>query len=136
MLYKILDYLKTCPLLENALLMAEFLGEEEGSVSIQAVAVEPILEQYADGGALKQFAFKILSREDHHKLFKAETQKKLDQIGRFLEADKNGPVLSEGQVAQKFQVLKNATLTDRHPGSHHREMVCRLIYYEEKGSDT
>ncbi len=136
MLYKILDYLKKCPLLENALLMADFLGEEEGSFSIQAVAVEPVLEQYADGGTLKQFVFKVLTREGHHASFEALTRAKLDQIGQFLEADRSGPVLSNGQTAQKFQILKSATMTDRYPGSRCRELVCRLIYYEEKGSDT
>ncbi len=136
MLYLILEYLKKNPLLRQMMPAADYLGGEEVAISVQAVASEPVIEQYADGGKLKQFTFKILRREPNYAPMEEETLVFLEKVGQFLEAEQNLPELAHGQTAQRFQVLRHAAVTNRSPGSRCRELVCRLIYYEEKGSES
>ncbi len=130
MLQKILLHVKQCPILETMPVMAEFLGEEEGNIGIFAVGCEPVIEQYADGGTLKQFIFKILARDSSHSLFRVDSQSILETVGQYLEKGHTMPDLKSGQTAQKFKVIK---VTGRQPTGFCRELVCQLVYYEERG---
>ena len=44
-------------------ILADFLGDDATSYSIEPIPVEPVLRQYRDGGSLNQYVFQFGSRE-------------------------------------------------------------------------
>ena len=44
-------------------ILADFLGDEATSYTIEPIPVEPVLRQYRDGGSLNQYVFQFGSRE-------------------------------------------------------------------------
>ena len=55
---KVREYFIGCPLIDrDKRIRVDYLGVEEVEYTIDSVPVEPIIQKYADGGALKQFVF-------------------------------------------------------------------------------
>ena len=63
MLEQIIEYLQNCPLLGSAL-GQDFLSQDDGAAGVQLLSCEPILQQYADGGSLRQAMFRM-TRKRH-----------------------------------------------------------------------
>ena len=135
MLGYIIEFLKNCPLLEQFVLTADFLGCEEEYLGVFAEGSEPVVEQYADGGRLKQFVFRLSHRCDGHRENQENETAFYEEIGSWLENSTVMPALGKGKTAQYFEVIQSGTLADRSHGSDRYGMVCRLVYYAEKGSE-
>ncbi|MBQ2696579.1 MAG: hypothetical protein IJF61_04675 [Clostridia bacterium] len=135
MLQTVIDFLKTCPFLDGVLLTADFLGDEDGCFGIETVATNPVIELYADGGSLRQFVFRILYRVNHHAPGETAPADLYEKIAGWIEQTTKMPVLDKGKTAQRFEILKTGTVSDRKFGSLQYCMECRMIYYAEKGSE-
>ena len=135
MIQYVIDFLKTCPLLFDCLLTADFLGTEHGGVGVFALGTHPVLERYADGGCLKQFSFRLSFRGTNHELSPTSATRFLEEIGVWLETGGVLPEMNQGCTAQRLEVLKTGAVTDRSYGTNRYDMDCRLIYYSEKGSE-
>lgn len=133
MIDKITEFLKTCPYISDYQVTAEFLGEKDGCIGIFAKPGEPLVEQYADGGALKQVAFCISVRSTNHITKPGAICELFDRVAVWLETATELPDLGSGSMAQRFDVLKTGAMTQQHYGTNRYDMDCRLIYYTEKG---
>lgn len=63
MVESIKDWLETCPFLVNGKINVDYLPNKR-SYSISLVPVTPILQQYADGGSIRQIQFNFSSNEN------------------------------------------------------------------------
>ncbi len=135
MIDKITECLKTCPYVSDYQVTAEFLGEKDGSIGVFIKSAEPLVEQYADGGALKQVVFCISVRSTNHIAKPGAIFGLFNRLGGWLESNDVLPNLGKGHTAQQFEVLKNGAIAQRHYGTNRYDMDCRLIYYAEKGSE-
>ncbi len=133
MIEKITEFLKTCPYISDYQVTAEFLGEKDGSIGVFTKPSEPLVEQYADGGALKQIVFCLSVRSTNHMAKSGAICEIFESVAAWLETATELPDLGRGSMAQRFEVLKNGTMTQRHYGTNRYDMDCRLIYYTEKG---
>ena len=136
MIEKITDILKTCPYLSDYKVLAEFLDEKGSSIGVFMHPAEPIVERYADGGALKQVVFCVSLRTTNHRTLPWRICELFGHVGSWLESIKVFPEFENGCVGQRFEVLKNGAVAQRSYGVNRYDMVCRLIYYAEKGSET
>lgn len=65
------EFVKSCPYIETYLetlktdVNVEFLPESEKNYSIESEPINPIIREYLDGSARKQFAFVFSSRESY-----------------------------------------------------------------------
>lgn len=135
MIEKITEFLKTCPYLSDYNVTAEFLGEKGGCIGVFVKAGEPLVERYADGGALKQVIFCISLRSTNHQEKPGSACELFNHLGEWLESSVVFPELGKGRLAQQFEVLKNGAMAKRSYGTNRYDMDCRLIYYTEKGSE-
>lgn len=130
MLEQIIEYLQNCPLLSSAL-GQDFLSQDDGAAGVQLLSCEPILQQYADGGSLRQAMFRIFFREGG----RAEEncrEKTYHQVAAWLENNEAAlPELEEGQTAQKMEVVTMPALSKRQFGGNCYSMDGRLIYYQK-----
>ena len=126
MLKQVIDYLQKCPFFENTIIGQDFLGEEDGSVSVQMVACNPVVQQYADGATLRQFTFAVLVRlyngTDAEHYFERVSEWFLQGV----------PQLKDGRCAQRFEIVKSSAVQDREYGSVCYEMTWRLLYYQRE----
>lgn len=63
MVESIKDWLSTCPFLRNGKINVDYLPRKR-SYSISLVPVTPILQQYTDGGSIRQIQFNFSSNEN------------------------------------------------------------------------
>ncbi len=133
MIQYVIDFLKRCPFAADNLLTADFLGEKPCSIGVFAQAKDPVVERYADGGLLKQFAFRVSVRRSNHKACPEEASRLLEQVGDWLEKQETLPEGDSCFMPQRFEVLKTGAPTGREYGTNRYDMDCRLIYYTEKG---
>lgn len=129
MLEAIVDYLQTCSLLKGVSVSADFLGDRPGSMSVQAVACEPILHCYTDGGSLRQFIFKISSREEGQPAGRKSPEAFYGKLAAWLQSGL--PTLAAEQMPQRFDILRTAAVTERDYSSLRYDMECRLVYYQK-----
>ncbi len=129
------DFIAGCPILRDGLLNVEYLGHKPTEYVIEAVPTSPVVKQYADGGALKEYLFLFASRE----YFGADTLQNLENSGfyeKFAEwiAAQNKvrrfPVLPEGKSAQALQVMSTGYLFDASEENARYQIQLRLLYYE------
>lgn len=135
---KVREYFLGCPLIElDKQIHVDYLGVEEVEYTIDSVPVEPVIRQYADGGALKQFVFVFGSRE----YYGSDVLQNMDNSGfyeRFsswLEEQSNSgvlPELSGSKVARKIEATTQGYLFDSSEAMARYQIQCRLTYYEDK----
>ena len=129
MLEAMIDYLQMCPLLKGVSLSADFLGDRPGAVSVQAVACEPILYRYTDGDSLRQFVFKISSREEGQLAGGEPPEAFYGKLAAWLQSGL--PTLAAEQTPQRFDILQTAAAAERDYSSTRYDMECRLVYYQK-----
>lgn len=129
MLEQIISYLQGCPQLKKYRCCAECLGSEAGDVSVQGVGCEPVLKQHADGGGLKQFMFKLWLRAEGGSAGNSEAEAFYQAVEEALTS--GVPSLTEGRIAQHFEILQNGERSSHDYGSASYALLCRLIYYQK-----
>lgn len=135
---KVREYFLKCPLIDDdKQIRVDYLGVEEVEYTIDSVPVEPIIQKYADGGALKQFVFVFGSREYYgsDETKNMENSGFYEQFSNWLEEQSQLgllPKLSGGKVARKIEATTQGYLFDASESVARYQIQCRLIYYEDK----
>ncbi len=134
---KIREYFLNCPILdEYARLNIDFLGVEPTQYTIEGQPVNPVIQKYVDGGALKQYVFVFGSRE----YYGADVLQNIENSGFFErfaewveEQSKKGnlPELEGNKQAISMEVLTSGYLFSASEDNARYQIQMRLIYYEE-----
>ncbi|HUM44086.1 MAG TPA: hypothetical protein PKI14_14180 [Fervidobacterium sp.] len=134
---KIREYFLNCPILdEYARLNIDFLGVEPTQYTIEGQPVDPVIQKYVDGGALKQYVFVFGSRE----YYGADVLQNIENSGffeRFAEwveeqsEKENLPELEGNKQAISMEVLTSGYLFSASEDNARYQIQMRLIYYEE-----
>lgn len=113
---------------------ADNLPEEIQEYCIEAVPCKPVLRQYVDGSAVKQFEFIFASREAFGAIpDNLGNSAFFEAVADWLEAQSragNLPVLPKGLEAQKLEVLTNGYVMDADETKARYQIQCRLRYYQ------
>ncbi len=129
MLEQIVNYVRQCPDVVGVV-DKDFVSHTDGAVGVQLLACEPILQRYMDGGSLRQAMFRLLFREAGQR--NGQNRGELyHRIEAWVEGGFVLPELTEGQTAQRVEIVKTASLTGREFGGNCYSMDCRLIYYQK-----
>lgn len=129
------DYMAGCPLLRDGLLNVEYLGQTPTEYVIETVPTSPVVKQYADGGALKEYLFLFASRE----YFGTDTLQNIENSGFYEKMaewiaaqnkTRHFPVLEKGKTAQEMQVVSTGYLFDASEKNARYQIQLRLLYYE------
>lgn len=128
------DFISTCPLLKGGYININRLEMEDLSYTIDEVAAEPILKQYADGGALCQTLFLFASAES----FSADAVENLKTCGFYEEfshwlkeqSDKNNLPKIDNGTAQRIEAITNGYSfeTNEEQKIQRYQIQCRLTY--------
>ena len=114
-------------------ILADFLGDEATSYTIEPIPVEPKLRPYRDGGSLNQYVFQFGSRE----FYDNSVTQNINNLGfyeRFQEEietnNKNG-VLPDIKGIQSIECLNNGTIQDAQNGTAKYVIQMRITYEKE-----
>lgn len=114
-------------------ILADFLGDEATSYTIEPIPVEPKLRPYRDGGSLNQYVFQFGSREFYDNSV-AQNINNLGFYERFQEEietnNKNG-VLPDIKGIQSIECLNNGTIQDVQNGTAKYVIQMRITYEKE-----
>ena len=126
-----------CPLLEPASrLGVDYLGRDATEYVIEAVPTEPVVQQYADGGSTRQYAFVFASREAYgvDTLRNMANKGFYEALADWIEEQSNSgnfPSLPAGKQPVRMEVTAGGYLFDASPDTGRYQIQCRLIYYQK-----
>lgn len=114
-------------------ILADFLGDEATSYTIETIPVEPILRQYTDGSSLNQLVFQFGSREFYDNSV-AQNINNLGFYERFqdeIETNNKNGVLPNIKGIQSIECLNNGTIQDVQNGTAKYVIQMRITYEKE-----
>ena len=114
-------------------ILADFLGDEATSYTIETIPVEPILRQYTDGSSLNQLVFQFGSREFYDNSV-AQNINNLGFYERFqdeIETNNKNGVLPNIKGIQSIECLNNGTIQDVQSGTAKYVIQMRITYEKE-----
>ncbi len=129
-------FIKTCPTLSDVDVNINYLGENAGSSAIENVSSDPIIKNYTDGGALRQFLFTVALREKCGQDTAENTAAmvKLEQLSDWIyEQDRLGilPNLDGNKNSVSIEVTKTGWVDEKQSDSAKYQLQCRLVYYQD-----
>lgn len=131
------DYFLDCPLTQGKKINVDYLGVAAVEYTIDPVPTTPILQKYADGGAMKQFVFVFGSRE----FYGADTLQNIENSGFYQmfsewldEQNKIGnlPTLAGKKKARLIEATTQGYLMGSNDDNARYQIQCRLTYYEDQ----
>lgn len=114
-------------------ILADFLGDEATSYTIEPIPVEPKLRPYRDGGSLNQYVFQFGSREFYDNSV-AQNINNLGFYERFqkeIETNNKNGVLPDIKGIQSIECLDNGTIQDVQNGTAKYVIQMRITYEKE-----
>ncbi len=114
-------------------ILADFLGEDATTYSIEPIPTEKVIKAYRDGGSLNQFVFQFSSREFYDNTV-AQNIANLDFYEKFenqIEDNNYKKILPEIDGIQSIECLNNGTIQDIESGTAKYAIQMRITY--EKG---
>lgn len=114
-------------------ILADFLGDEATSYTIEIIPVEPILRQYTDGSSLNQLVFQFGSREFYDNSV-AQNINNLGFYERFqdeIETNNKNGALPNIKGIQSIECLNNGTIQDVQNGTAKYVIQMRITYEKE-----
>lgn len=135
MIEKIRDYFLTKVTLAKEFdnILADFLGDEATSYTIEPIPIEPILRQYADGGSLRQYAFQFGSREFYDDSV-AQNIANLEFYEKFqeeIEKNNSDGVRPEIPGIQSIECTSHGTLDGTESGTAKYVIQMKITYIKE-----
>lgn len=129
------DYMADCPFLRDGYLNVEYLGQTPTEYVIESVPATPVVRQYADGSALKQYLFLFASREyfGNDVLRNLENSGFYERMAEWITAqNKEGrfPQMEKGKTPQEIKVISSGYLFDATEKNARYQIQIRLLYYE------
>lgn len=136
MINTIKAFINTCPTLSDIDVNINYLGENEKSGAIENVPTEPIIKNYTDGGALRQFLFTVSLREKYgqNAAENAAATDKLDELSDWIfEQDRLGilPNLDGNKNSVSLEVIKTGWVEEKQSDTAKYQLQCRLVYYQD-----
>lgn len=136
MINSIKAFIKTCPTLADIDVNVNYLDENAGSSAIENVSSDPIIKNYTDGGALRQFLFTVALREKYGQDTAANTAAtvKLEQLSDWIyEQDRLGilPTFSGNKKPVSLEVVKTGWVDEKMSDTAKYQLQCRLVYYQD-----
>ena len=127
-------YIKSCPILKNGLINANYLSEEAETYTIDSIPCAPIIKKYVDGGTVRQFIFILASREYYSAniLENLNVSKFYEDFQGWIEtqnAKGNLPELKNGLSPLEISVISSGYLAGEGEKTARYQIQCRLIYY-------
>lgn len=125
------DYILTCPFLKDGKVNLNYLPDEI-AYSIEPIGCDPIYKRYANGGAMKQFQFALMSKE----VYDGDVRTEIANSGfyQYFEEwiEENNlndifPVL-EGYESIRIDILQSGYLFSTEADLGRYQIQCRLIY--------
>ena len=114
-------------------ILADFLGDDATSYTIETIPVEPILRKYTDGSSLNQLVFQFGSREFYDNSV-AQNINNLGFYERFqdeIETNNKNGVLPDIKGIQSIECLNNGTIQDVQNGTAKYVIQMRITYEKE-----
>ena len=114
-------------------ILADFLGEEATTYTIEPIPIEPKLRTYADGSYLGQLTFQFGSREFYDDSI-AQNISNLDFYEKFqkeIEQNNLKGILPEIDGIQSIECLSNGTIQDVQNGVAKYVIQMRITYLKE-----
>lgn len=129
-------FMNTCPMLADIDVNINYLGENEKSGAMENVSCEPIIKNYTDGGALRQFLFTVALREKYGQNVAENTAAiaKLEQLSDWIyEQDRLGilPNLDGNKNAVSLEVIQTGWVDEKQSDTAKYQLQCRLVYYQD-----
>ena len=129
-------FIATCPVIDNGVIRAEFLGEKYGEYSIEVIPGEPIVKYYLDGSSERQFTFAFGSREYYGEddIENINNSGLYEQFAQWMERmsfAERLPCLGEGKTARKIEALTPGYIYSADGDSARYQIQCRLTYFQE-----
>lgn len=136
MINTIKAFINTCPTLSDIDVNVNYLGENEKSGAIENVSCEPIIKNYTDGGALRQFLFTVSLREKYgqNAAENAAATDKLEELSDWIfEQDRLGilPNLDGNKNSVSLEVIKTGWVDEKMSDTAKYQLQCRLVYYQD-----
>lgn len=135
MIEKIRDYFLTKVTLAKEFdnILADFLGDEATSYTIEPIPIEPILRQYADGGSLRQYDFQFGSREFYDDSV-AQNIANLEFYEKFqeeIERNNSNGVRPDIPGIQSIECTSHGTLDGTESGTAKYVIQMKITYIKE-----
>ena len=114
-------------------ILADFLGENATTYSIEPIPTEKVFRQYRDGSSLNQFVFQFSSREYYDDSV-AQNINNLDFYERFeneIENNNYNNILPDIKGIQSIECLNNGTIQDISQGLAKYAIQMRITYLKE-----
>ena len=114
-------------------ILADFLGDEATSYTIEPIPTDVVLRQYRDGGSLNQLIFQFGSREFYDNSV-AQNINNLDFYEKFqeeIERNNKNNVLPDIKGIQSIECLNNGTIQDVQNGTAKYIIQMRITYEKE-----
>lgn len=114
-------------------ILADFLGDEATSYTIEPIPVEPVLKSYSDGGSLRQYIFQFGSRE----FYDDSVAQNINNLGFYekfqeeIETNNKNGVLPDVKGIQSIECLNNGTIQDVQSGTAKYVIQMRITYEKE-----
>ena len=131
------DYISTCPLLKNGIILGIDKLESDVSYTIDTTPCPPIVQKYTDGGSKRQFQFVFASREKYGEKVLENLQNSgfYESFADWLE--KNNwrgifPDLGEYRTPFKIEILSNSYIYDTGDNTARYQIQLNLLYYQDR----
>ena len=114
-------------------ILADFLGDEATSYTLEPIPVEPIIKPYSDGGSLRQYEFQFGSKEFYDNSV-AQNINNLEFYERFqeeIEMNNKKGILPDIKGIQSIECLTPGTIQDVQNGTAKYVIPMRIIYEKE-----
>lgn len=136
MISSIKAFIKTCPALSDIDVNINYLSENIADGAIENTSCEPIIKNYTDGGALRQFLFTVALREKYGQNVAENTAAttKLEQLSDWIyEQDRLGilPNLDGNKNSVSLEVVKTGWVDEKQNDTAKYQLQCRLVYYQD-----
>lgn len=129
------DFILTCPLINGESVNVDYIGTDM-TYSIDTLPCDPIIQQYTDGGAKKQFQFALTSKEQYDEDIRINIENSgfYEAFEEWLDTQSmmyKLPDMGEKKSPIRFETKNKGYLYDVEEVYAKYRIECRLIYEQE-----
>ncbi len=125
------EFLETCPLLKNGKVTLDYIKEKPQSYSIDETPVEPVLNNFRDGGRRLQVQFDFSIQANFSVLENIKNSKFCDDLINWIEEQNNKDNLPKIDGIDWIKVLGRGTITQTTETTAIYIIPMQVAYVEE-----
>ena len=127
------DYISTCPLLKNGVILGIDQLNKDMSYTIDTTPCPPIIQKYTDGSTKRQFQFVFASRERYgtRVLENLENSGFFENFSAWIDQNnwnRNFPDLGEFRKPYRLEILTNGYVFDTGDNTARYQIQLNLLY--------